>query len=578
MKTKKQLKLFNPDELSTEIHRSLSLDLTRSGEQLYAGSDVLNLFREVQCREFKKKYTSALDQQWNANLTIECFNSFKDRISFVGGTNRRLAEYFHGIDKFDTVVINRIRLFIDSVLGPAPDFLELFQACRHSAGATVGTTFKDSSLLAKSTFPFVGNRTSQRIFELYLEYDWQYNQAVEAINKLSTSPKYQFEYRSSATSVEKDDTKRRLVLKEPTLHMFFQKGIEAIMVDRLRPLLDISKAQLDHQQKAYLASITRKHATVDLKDASDLISLELVRNILPLSWLNLLECFRSTHTVIDEEEFELPMFSTMGNAYTFPLETLVFLSVVVAVTESLYTSRYSALAPEWSEIKRLGISVYGDDIIIPSEFFTQLSAWFTKLGFVMNTKKSHFLSTDKFRESCGSDYISGRNVRPYFIKAPANTRLSSCVPWLMSVFNRLVAVMRRVYGRNYIYILWDTLKLTLMFVKQHNGDTPLSVVPEFYPDDSGFKLGSDERLLELFKLTHLALSNSENNHGTNFFHFRRWRFPESTECEPLRLWENYRFGSMEQPVLYQKKIRGGYVVGKGCYHVPFAMIKHKKGL
>jgi hypothetical protein len=102
-------------------------------------------------------------------------------------------------------------------------------------------------------------------------------------------------------------------------------------------------------------------------------------------------------------EFSLEKFSSMGNAYTFSLQTLIFSAVVRAVlrVRGWEGSRWR---------------VYGDDIIVPYRIYEDVVASLQLLGFKVNEAKSY--SGDAFRESCGADYLNGTNVRPFYIKEP----------------------------------------------------------------------------------------------------------------------------------------------------------------
>jgi len=90
----------------------------------------------------------------------------------------------------------------------------------------------------------------------------------------------------------------------------------------------------------------------------------------------------------------------MGIGYTFPLQTLVFLSLLKAVEAILYYRR-----------GRRTCSVYGDDMIYHRRIHAGVVRHFERIGFVINVEKTF---TDRnFRESCGGDYFHGVDVRPF---------------------------------------------------------------------------------------------------------------------------------------------------------------------
>ncbi len=93
--------------------------------------------------------------------------------------------------------------------------------------------------------------------------------------------------------------------------------------------------------------------------------------------------------------------SSMGNGFTFPLETLVFWALAESCRE---------IAAPSSGVRTL---TYGDDIIIARDAYPLLLDVFRSVGFTLNVKKSY--SDGRFRESCGADYILGSPVRPVYI-------------------------------------------------------------------------------------------------------------------------------------------------------------------
>lgn len=106
----------------------------------------------------------------------------------------------------------------------------------------------------------------------------------------------------------------------------------------------------------------------------------------------------------------LNMISTMGNGYTFPLETLLFAAVVSAAAK---VSSVPLLYPHGN---RLGnFAVFGDDIIVPPEMVRNVLHLLSLLGFKTNEQKTFV--EGPFRESCGRDFYSGHDVRGVYIKS-----------------------------------------------------------------------------------------------------------------------------------------------------------------
>lgn len=194
----------------------------------------------------------------------------------------------------------------------------------------------------------------------------------------------------------------RCACKEPDLNMYLQKGIGSFIRSRLRRFgIDLND-QSRNKDLARRGSVSRDLATLDLSSASDSISKYLVFTLLPPLWYTLLNACRSPVTIIDGEEHENEMFSSMGNGFTFELESLIFYAIARAVA---YFQGVSGI-----------ISVYGDDIICPAEIAEDLVFVLSFLGFETNVSKS-FWSGD-FRESCGGHYIDGCDVTPFYVRKP----------------------------------------------------------------------------------------------------------------------------------------------------------------
>jgi hypothetical protein len=196
----------------------------------------------------------------------------------------------------------------------------------------------------------------------------------------------------------------RVACKEPECNMLLQRSVG----NHIRRRLKVYGIDLNDQtvnQRLAKEAVSKKLGTVDLSSASDTVSVQLVRSLLPADWFDLLDDLRVKSTLLDGELHELQMFSSMGNGFTFELESLLFYAITRVVM------RRSGV--------RGRVSVYGDDIIAPVRVIPRLRRVFDVLGFVMNLKKTHYRG--KFRESCGRHYWDGFDVTPFYIRRPITT-------------------------------------------------------------------------------------------------------------------------------------------------------------
>ncbi len=192
----------------------------------------------------------------------------------------------------------------------------------------------------------------------------------------------------------------RCAAKEPDYNMFVQKAIgDYIRVCLKRKGINLNDQTLN-QRLAKQGSLYNDLATIDLSSASDSISTQLVLLLLHEEWFNLLDDVRSKVTYIDGQPHVNYMFSSMGNAFTFELESLIFWALTRACAFLTHT--------------RGKISVYGDDIICPVGLKDAVLSTFEFCGFRINLKKSFFEGS--FRESCGKHWDKGVDVTPFYVK------------------------------------------------------------------------------------------------------------------------------------------------------------------
>lgn len=211
--------------------------------------------------------------------------------------------------------------------------------------------------------------------------------------------------------VPKDADISRPACTEPTLNMFFQKGLGDAICKHILPLHGISldKQQLRNKWFARAGSLNDSYATIDLASASDTISWNLVNWILPERLLATIRLIRSDCSVTPFGDLKLNMVSTMGNGFTFPLQTWLFGALTQAVYEVL---GYPVKDPNYKHARQY--TVFGDDIICVSSAYGLLVRVLHAAGFTVNTNKSY--SSGPFRESCGGDFFKGRDVRAVYFK------------------------------------------------------------------------------------------------------------------------------------------------------------------
>jgi hypothetical protein len=225
-----------------------------------------------------------------------------------------------------------------------------------------------------------------------------------------------FQVGNKVVTVPKDSTANRVIAIEPGINLWFQKSIGDMIGRRLRRCGVDLRFQSRNQKLARAGSLSNRLATVDLSSASDSISCSVVEELIPPRWFTLMDSCRSHYGTHNAQVRRWNKFSSMGNGFTFQLESLIFFAVAKCCAEYLHLSDE--------------VSAYGDDVILPSACYELFSEMMQFYGFLINGKKSFFNSP--FRESCGAHFFSGVDVKPIYLKGnvssvPAIYRLANAI-------------------------------------------------------------------------------------------------------------------------------------------------------
>lgn len=222
----------------------------------------------------------------------------------------------------------------------------------------------------------------------------------------------------------------RVIAIEPSVMQFVQQGLSRWMVSTLedhrltRNSVRFSD-QTTNRRLAYEASVNRRLATIDLSDASDRVHLDLVRRIFSSSPIkDYLDDARSLHADLpDSTNIILNKYASMGSALCFPVEACVFYTLVLTSIV-----RATGKRPTYKLIERLSrdISVFGDDIIVPTRYVDVVSSYLESYALRVNRRKS--FSRSAFRESCGADYFNGYSVLPVYAREVAPARREEWTP------------------------------------------------------------------------------------------------------------------------------------------------------
>ena len=355
---------------------------------------------------------SILSKQKNldtgADLEAEAIRRFTASEAQCKESNLRILSSRAGvIDALSSAVISTARRKISRLLGDF-DWSKLEPGYGWGPGATNDMRRRRAFVdLKLCELPISVTSRARFIFERVLKADLHWSACVLGVSVGDILGPFSFRddvflitEECVIDTVPKNAKTHRVIAKEPRANGFLQKGAGGYLRWRLKRVgidLDDQTVNQDGAKRAYQDHL----ATLDLKAASDSMPIELVYELLPLDWAHALDQLRSHKALLPSgETITLQKFSSMGNGFTFELESLVFWAISSSVADLL------------SNVER--VLVYGDDIIVAAEIAEEVVRQLAFVGFTVNKEKSFI--TGNFYESCGRHYFQGEDVTPIYQK------------------------------------------------------------------------------------------------------------------------------------------------------------------
>lgn len=460
--------------------------------------------------------------------------SFRSSEKRCGLVNRKFSilQGDRSLDRFSAEA-GRAKFWIRSVLGSRPNYKRIFESADFGPGACIGVHGDATSYSAKfsserwSVTPgalhhgYAALRKNYHLWEALLPKN---DQGLVCYDEQASFDAYLSRIRVVANNkisfVPKTAKTNRVIAIEPMLNGLVQKGIDLEMRKHLNRVgLDL-RDQGKNQEMARLGSTDDSEngfVTIDLKSASDSISTELVRYLLPDDWFRLLDRTRSKCYELDGSVMDFKKFCSMGNGFCFPLETLIFAAAASSV---------GCGQPGHDFV------VYGDDIIVRKRYASSVISLLNHWGFKVNADKT-FLS-GPFRESCGADWFGGKDVRPF--------TLDYALDSIQSVF-KFLNLTRRSPAVEKIFT-GVRGRVVMMLPEQYRFFRPLKG-----DEDSGIDSCGDE---------HLSVPSCSFNHRRN-----RWEWKELVS-RPYVDFDTLS-ASGNQPWLISDALRGSSSIDFGLY-------------
>lgn len=282
------------------------------------------------------------------------------------------------------------RSLISAWLGPAPNLVDLLP--KHGPGAVAEGLKMAEKPLCDVYFRQLDAVGGSALFHLNA-------------NHMAYDPRPLRSFRHGITrviAVPKDFMKPRIISAEPTNLQFLQQGLARFIMARCEGYCPYINFR-DQSVNANLSKRYESVATLDMSDASDLVSRRLVRQLFPDDWCRLLFALRSHFAKTpDGDIIPLRSFAPMGSALCFPVESVVFAAITVAVLLQVDEGKW------FVGEKRKLCRIYGDDIIVPIDAARAVMSVLLETGFCPNQSKCCYKGV--FRESCGAEWFAGHDV------------------------------------------------------------------------------------------------------------------------------------------------------------------------
>jgi len=368
-----------------------------------------------------KKFQFPTDKDIRVTRATETFLAAEEACkSYNNLLYKNLTEYG---TEWGVSVYHHARQFLVKLLGPElPGHRGLLNSARHGPGAVVGTEDGKVSLYDKyEAWPYSCTIEAHRYARFAIETDQRWFGALQdSYREASGIPKHfpldMKRFWASViyvvdgnriTFVPKNALTERTIAIEPALNLYLQLGVDGFIRKRLKRFGVDLDDQKKNQELARLGSAddsSKSFVTIDLSAASDSISLKLCELLLPKDWYSYLTALRSPVGELENVgQVVYDKISSMGNGYTFALESAIFAAFVYAVMKA-----------DGEPFDHKTFAVYGDDIIVERRWYFKVIEALRMAGFKANLDKTFVYGP--VRESCGADWLHGKPIRPVFLE------------------------------------------------------------------------------------------------------------------------------------------------------------------
>jgi hypothetical protein len=413
---KTQKRTFGTDGLMMDLYEALVTDLAPFGVPLEirdaitkrdvaairqftwpSGNSAISYKRIYQLESFFKRYIFKKDLFTESELSEKAKGDFLDSQKKFGLPKE--------LPLAAEEVLSTARSIVHSVLGEFS--FEIFtHFCRFGRGAARNLPLRDAYLDNRLN-KFSGTIPQHELFRRVIEDDKLLSEITAEADVVEVVEDVMY------SLVPKSYKAHRGIAPDTIIGGFLSQGLGRYIRAQLEcnTHIKLDRAQTTHRRLAKKASVDGRMATLDLQKASDSFTWDHVSALVPQSWHEVCGVVKTPLINIDGVQTPLVSYMLMGSGHTFPLQTLLFYSIVEACRVLSGTKGR--------------VHVFGDDIICPTRISSVAIKMLQSLGFSINVEKSFYGSEPRcFRESCGGDFYDGVNVRPYMYKGLGTDKLS----------------------------------------------------------------------------------------------------------------------------------------------------------
>lgn len=349
-------------------------------------------------------------------------------------------------EEWKVIALTQAKAFLQKLLGVVlPESSQLCEWSRHGPGATLDTEKGKVSTYDKwKNWPYQCTGAVLALAKIAIRSDARWLGALEDDYRTRNNiPKHflldrkvfwqsvlQIVDGDRIAFVPKNAETFRTITIGPTLNIYLQLGVDGFIRRRLKRWGVDLDSQEKNQRLAYIGSLggIDPYCTLDLAAASDTVSLKLCELLLPDEWYFYLWQLRSPMARLGKTEIWLHKMSAMGNGFTFVLESAIFTALI-----------YGVMMATSGKFDREDFSVFGDDLVVRQSLVPRLTEMLSSCGFKINAEKS--FTSGFVRESCGTDWVKGKPVRPVFLEDTPTD-----VKELFSAINRLKRYLNLRWG------------------------------------------------------------------------------------------------------------------------------------